>query len=368
MLASLGRGIFSIFTAMKRIFIFLFAGMLCLGANAGDRLQMLVGTYTEGSTSEGVYLFSFDQQTADFQLLDTAAVGNPSFVVFSSEEGYAYSVSEYDDGRQAAVAYRLGERTIDVLGIRNLGGGQDAGPCNILYVNHYLLTSNYSGGSVTFLPVSDDKSVGPKAGTFYPSRPARMHCAVVSPDGLSIFAVDLGGDRIFRFPSAFRGVPEGEVAYSGKKGLGLRHFIFGNGGRNAYLLNELGDVLTVFRYRDGVLKKIQQLKAYSGKGHGSADIHQTPDGRFLYTSHRLKGDGIAIFRVNPTTGKVKKTGFQPTGKHPRNFAVTPNGKYLLCACRDSDRIEIYAIHPDSGQLTDTGKRIEIGKPVCIALR
>jgi 6-phosphogluconolactonase (cycloisomerase 2 family) len=65
---------------------------------------------------------------------------------------------------------------------------------------------------------------------------------------------------------------------------------------------------------------------------------------------------------------VKKTGFQPTGKHPRNFAVTPNGKYLLCACRDSDRIEIYAIHPDSGQLTDTGKRIEIGKPVCIALR
>ena len=352
---------------MKQILILFAALLAALAANARDRLQMLVGTYTEGSSSKGVYLYSFDQRTADFELLDTAATGNPSFVVFAPEAGFAYAISEYEDGRQAAVAFRLGPRTLDVLGTRILGGEQDAGPCNLLLTDGHLLAANYTAGSLTCLPIQEDRTLGPKAWTFYPSHPARMHCAVVSPDGEYVFATDLGGDRIFRFRNDFPGTGEAEVAYAGKKGLGPRHFTFSGDGRHAYLLNELGDMLTVFRYRDGALQKIQQRKAYSGKGHGSADIHLSPDGRFLYTSHRLKGDGIAIFRVNPASGKVRKAGFQPTGKHPRNFAITPNGRYLLYACRDANQIEIYAIDAASGALTDTGKRIALGKPVCVQL-
>lgn len=54
-----------------------------------------------------------------------------------------------------------------------------------------------------------------------------------------------------------------------------------------------------------------------------------------------------------------------TGKHPRNFAISPDGRFLLCACRDDNRIEVYSINNLSGELTPTGKSIEVGSPVCI---
>jgi len=352
---------------MRRAITFLFLAAISLTAASQDKLQMLVGTYTEDSTSEGVYLYSFNQETAAYELLDTARMGNPSFVIFSPEKGYAYSVSEYHDGRQAAVAYKLAPGTIDVLNDQPLGKEWHGDPCNLLWVDGNIVTANYTGGSLSFLPVSKDRKTLTGTSQAYYSPSAHMHCAILSPDGKYVFATDLGLDRILRFPASLDGLDADsfEVVYYGRKGLGPRHMVFSGDGRFAYLINELGDVLTVFGYEDGRLRKIQETVAYSGEGHGSADIHLTPDGRFLYTSHRLKGDGLGIFKVDQSTGKVKKVGFQPTGLHPRNFAVTPNGKYLLCACRDSDRIEIYSINQEDGKLKDTGKRIELGKPVCV---
>ena len=78
----------------------------------------------------------------------------------------------------------------------------------------------------------------------------------------------------------------------------------------------------------------------------------------------LKKDGISIFKVGED-GSVQKVGYQQTGIHPRNFAITPSGRHLLCACRDSDRIEIYEVDPETGALTDTGARIEVPAPVCV---
>lgn len=352
---------------LSKQLLVLAAMAVCIGAGAQDRLAMLVGTYTEGGSSKGVYLYSFDQETAREELLDTAWAGNPSFVAFSADGRFAYSVSEYADGRAGAVSYRLGPGTVDRMNGQPLGEGC-GDPCNLLITGGHLLTANYTGGSLSFLPVAPDGTLLPSGRTFTPSKPSHMHCALLSPDGEYIFATDLGGDRIFRQSARLPETAEAAAVYAGKKGLGPRHMVFSPDGRFAYLINELGDALTVFRYRGGTLKKIQQLEAYSGKGHGSADIHLTPDGRFLYTSHRLEGDGIALFQVDRKTGKVKKAGFQPTGKHPRNFTVTPNGKYLLCACRDSGCIEIYAIDPADGRLADTGRRIELPKPVCIALQ
>jgi len=79
----------------------------------------------------------------------------------------------------------------------------------------------------------------------------------------------------------------------------------------------------------------------------------------------LKADGIAIFTVNPDDGKLTKIGYQPTGLHPRNFAITPNGKYLLVACRDDNKIQVFSIDSKTGLLSDTHRDILLGKPVCV---
>ena len=118
-------------------------------------------------------------------------------------------------------------------------------------------------------------------------------------------------------------------------------------------------------YEEGDLNPIQFIEADSLHAAGSADIHVSPDGRFLYASNRLKGDGIAIFEINQEDGKLKRIGYQSTGKHPRNFIITSNGKYLLCACRDNDIIQIFTIDSTTGLLQDTKQTIQRSKPVCL---
>lgn len=158
-----------------------------------------------------------------------------------------------------------------------------------------------------------------------------------------------------------------------------------------YTANYTGGSITEFRLADdGSIKKANKVMTFSLTGkapdktrqqsahlhcvtaddrhaRGSADIHLTPNGRFLYASNRLQGDGIAIFSVDKESGMLTRTGYQPTARHPRNFAITPNGSFLLCACRDADIIQVFAIDPDTGMLSDTSHDIHVPHPVCIAI-
>lgn len=334
--------------------------------------RILVGTYTEGTSAEGVYLYSFESRTADTRLLDVAPSGNPSFVIISPDKTRAYAVNEFNDGRQGVSSFLLKHRSIEPLNsvLIHKVSGED--PCNILYTGDAVLTSNYTGGTVTAFPLKKDGSLDEMSQCFIPSdagEPAHMHCAVESPDGKYIFVTNLGMDCIHRFAKKKGAEPlDGSmIAWQNRdpEKFGPRHMVFSADGRFAYLLCELGDKLVVFSYSDGVLTPIQTVTAYDWQGHGSADIHLAPNGRFLYTSHRLIGDGIAIYSVDRTTGMVTWKGYQPTGNHPRNFAISPDGHFLLCACRDDNVIEIYRINKTTGALKDTGNRIHVGAPVCV---
>lgn len=349
----------------------IFAALLLLtSCHSGQTLRLLVGTYTEGNASEGVYLYEFNTGSCEAKLLDTVPAGNPSFVAASPDRNFAYAVSEYGDGRQGVYSFRLAESSLDSL---NFSGGAGADPCNILLAGGYIFTADYSGGSMSVYPLNADGTVGEIAAQFAPDcsdgRVSHIHCAALSPDGKYVFITDLGRDAIHRVTLAEDGgVPEDFTTvfeFDPEKHPGPRHFIFSQDGRYAFLIGETGDYLSTFRYRKGGLKHISTQKAYAGEGLGSADIHLSPDGRFLYTSHRLREDGVSIFKVRG--GKAENVGYCYTGIHPRNFTITPDGKLLLCACRDSGRIEIYKIDKKTGLLSATGKSITLPAPVCIQI-
>ncbi|MGA9451219.1 MAG: beta-propeller fold lactonase family protein, partial [Verrucomicrobiia bacterium] len=50
----------------------------------------------------------------------------------------------------------------------------------------------------------------------------------------------------------------------------------------------------------------------------------------------------------------------------RGFAIDPTGQYLIAANQDTDSIVVFRINAHTGQLTWTGRTIEVGKPVCVA--
>ncbi len=352
-------------------------------ALAGDHeLTMIIGTYTEQSLSDGMYVYRFNQRSGASRLVGDVHAGNPSFLAINDNGNRVYAVSEYDDGRQGIGAFTLdvADGKMKPVGFQKCGTKATrignlmpgAAPCNVMLYGGHVVTSNYNGGDISVFPVNDDGGIAPESQYFDMYREqndvaSHIHCCQMTHDKKYMLANDLGNDCIWRFSvdSGKEFLSSPVVAYQAPKGTGPRHLVFNREGSVAYLVGELDGSVTVLAYKEGTLRELQRIQASKTRTAGSADIHLSPDGRFLYASHRLTDEGLSVFAVDQHSGLLTKVGFQSTAAHPRNFAITPNGRFLLVACRDSNVIQVYRRNLKTGMLTDTGKDISLGKPVCI---
>lgn len=347
-----------------------------------EELALIIGTYTDGE-SKGIYTYRFNQKSAENTPLSSIESSNPSYLTLSTDNKFVYAVSEHNDGQEEvkAFAFDIEQGTMQFI---NSQAAMGADPCYITTNGKYVVTANYSSGNIATFPIQTDGFLLPASDVinFVGSgldktrqESAHLHCVQFSPDGKFLFACDLGTDRIYKFNVETLADAQNQAklleigtppACKVTPGSGPRHLIFAPNGKHVYLINELSGKVTAFRYsNNGYLTEVQEIPSDSVGARGSADIHISPDGKFLYASNRLKADGIAIFSINPKDGKLSEIGYQPTGIHPRNFVLTPNGSYLLVACRDSNVVEIYKRDKKSGLLKDTNKRIEISRPVCL---
>ena len=339
-----------------------------------NELSMLIGTYTSGS-SKGIYTFRFNEETGTATPLSEVAISNPSYLTLSPDEKFVYAVSEEEDTTSAVHAFAF-DKEKGALRLLNSQRTQGSSPCYVATDGNKMLTANYGGGSMSVFTVQyngtlstidtlfQGAATGPNTDR---QATAHIHCTTFSPDGNYIFATDFSADRLLQYAIHKKeDTPRPlSTTIDLAPGSGPRHLTFSPSGKFAYLINELSGKVIAFSYADGRLNKIQTITADTVRAQGSADIHLSPDGKYLYASNRLKEDGIAIFEVNQELGTLAKVDYQLTGVHPRNFNITPNGKYLLVACRDSNMIQVFERDSITGLLTDTKKNIVIDKPVCI---
>lgn len=351
-------------------------------ASDGEML-LLVGTYTSDEGSKGVYLYRFDTGTGRCDFLSMAEVDNPSYLALSPDERFVYAVSEQDGANSAVHAFSL-DKPKGRMTLLNTRPVNSAWPCYITVDSRgrNVHTANYGGGSISSFQVNEDGSFAPGTSVmvFGGSGPdstrqegPHLHSVRYSPDGMYLFAADLGADKLYRFDvndTPFEGQPSIRESslreWSTPPETGPRHFDFHpDGGRFLYVLGELSGEVIVYDYNYGELQQKQLIAADSVGARGSADIHVSPDGRFLYASNRLQADGIAIFSIDPDEGTLTRVGYQLTGRHPRNFVLTPNGKFLLVASRDDNKVQVFRVDNETGLLTDTKQDIPISKPVCL---
>ena len=354
----------------KRRTLFLLAAILLASCTRPDVLTMFVGTY-----SDGFYAYDFDQHAGELvtsEPVAKAGMPNPSYLAVHGNRVYA--VSEMADTSASVWAWRWGGNGFELMGAQPTGipdKGED--PCYVSTNGTFLAVANYSGGSLGVYRLREDGSIAPLdslliSGIGGPDlsrqEAPHVHCTVFSPDGKHLFFSEFSADEIGRLDVFAGGVRNYCRAATLHPDYGPRHLLFDASGEHLYVLGELSGDITVFDYVEGTLREKQVIKADRMDARGAADLHFSPNGKFLYASLRLRGDGIVVYEVGPG-GVLAYVGYQATGPHPRNFNITPNGRYVLVACRDNDAIEIYARDRATGLLTDTGRRIPVERPVFV---
>jgi 6-phosphogluconolactonase len=267
--------------------------------------------------------------------------------------------------------YTVAAFAIDARGGRLAYAGSGPLADDMAYIatdrtGRFLLSASYFGNKVTVNPIRPDGVVGPVQQTIL-TRP-HAHCILTDPSNRHALHTSLGGDAVYqeRFdPQTGVLSPNQPPFVTVRAKSGPRHLAFSPDGSWVYLLDELDGAIHVFPHdaASGTLQHEVQIAGalpggFSGKPW-AADVHLTPDGRFLYASERTSST-LAAFRVDPRDGRLTAIGTYPTAEQPRSFAIDPTGRFLIAAGELADGVAVHAIDPANGTLA-TVARVATGE-------
>lgn len=338
-------------------------------------IPLTIGTYTK-ETSEGIYQADFNIETgeiSDLKLIVKAV--QPSFIALTKDKEKMYAVSEIDEGKlslfhqQKDGSYLLNQEI----------STEGSTTCHVTLNKDESLISvaNYRKGSVTVYRLEDDKLL--KAASFkhqgssvhYRQKVPHPHSTYFSNDEKYIYAPDLGTDKIMAYP-IIKGVPAiGTVALKMTPGDGPRHMVAHPTENLWFVVAELSSVVWTLRPKeDGTFEVIDKQKLLPNglkERSTAADIHVSPNGKYLYTSSRGHKDRyhcITVFKIEES-GKLEFQGRVTDGiNQPRNFSLSPNGKFLLVANQYGDDVIVFKVK-ENGMLVLTEHAVKLSMPACL---
>ncbi|WP_160715904.1 lactonase family protein [Chitinophaga solisilvae] len=365
----------------------LFWLFLMYSSMAQAQNYLFIGSYNWNKEKEGIYVYRFDTATGGLQFVSSLRdVLNPGYLALSPDGRYVYACTEArtpGDGGMSSFAFD------SVRGALTFISRQPAGSENPVYTavhksGKWLINACYTGGSAAVFPLSDKGVIGPAAQVFLfrdsslteRQRSSHVHSSVFSLDHHQVLLPDLGADKIrcFTFTdSSSRPLQAAAAPFIRTvPGSGPRHITIHPNQRFVYCIEEMSGNVVAYTYHNGQLQAQQTIRAHfrkEGSDFNSADIHLSPDGRFLYASTRDPENIIVIFRVNSASGRLTSIGRQPSGgSHPRNFVIDPSGKYLLAANQLSGNVVVFRRNMRTGRLRKTGISIQAPGASCLQLR
>ncbi|TDX00741.1 lactonase family protein [Dinghuibacter silviterrae] len=366
---------------MKRFLSLITLLVLALSGQA-QQYYLLVGTYTTG-TSKGIYVYRFDASTGKTTPVGETDVENPSYLTFSPDGRFVYAVNENPSGTGGVTALSFDTLTGN-LHLLNRQSSEGEFPCYVATdaTGKWITVANYGGGNLSAYRVADDGSLGGsaqliqhegKGANAKRQEKPHVHSTVFTPDQRYVVSADLGLDKVYVYnfnPDMDEPLtPASTPTVSVRPGSGPRHIAFSPDHRYMYLITELSGEVHVFGYAKGRFTPIEHVPTVlkdTSADKGSADLHLSPDGRFLYASDRGNTNDIVVFEVHPGSGKLKRVGSVSCGGvTPRNFTIDPTGHFLLVANQRSDNVVIFKRDMQTGLLTPTGDQLQIGNPVCL---
>ncbi len=354
------------------------------------------GKPTGTSHSKGIYVARFRPATGEITEPELAAeIANPSFIAIHPNHRFLYSVMEDPeslgpplDHSSYVAAFAIDHSNGKLTLINKVAaGGTSTCFLSIDQSGKYVMLASFGNGSVSVVRINEDGSLGQLTADMqhigkgvHPifQTQAHPHWIGTSPDGHFAIVSDMGLDKLFIYhfdPEQGTLSPDRPPFVTTRPGGGPRHFTFHPNGKFAYVLTEMGGVVTAYSWDAslGALNQIQEVetvpKGFSGSNH-SGELTIDPTGNFLYESNRRRvdtvwgPDTIGVFSIDHNKGTLTPVEQVPSPGMPRSFGIDPTGSYLLAGGEISDKVTLFRIDPQSGRLTATGKSLRVDTPVC----
>lgn len=344
---------------------------------AQHTVQFYIGSLTPGPSSL-ITLCTLNTQTGEITRMDTVNQGKgPGYLALSPNRKFLYAATQSHEIK----AFSIGEK--GKLTYLNSQPANSLNPCHVsIHPSGKLaFLANYTGGSLTVLPIDAAGNVQPATLTEQysgdgPNKPRQdkphIHCTSTTPNGKFLYATDLGTDKLYNYrvdPASGRVTANpSQSVFSTRPGVGPRHMVVHPSGKFLFVINELDASLTALKIdKQGVLSEIQSVPtvpaSFSGQNTAAA-IRLHPTGKFLYVSNRGY-NGITAFQIN-SDGTLKEVDTQTTQiSMPRDFNVDPTGQFLIVANMDLDNLSLYQIDPSTGKMQFKTKSIAVLRPTCI---
>ncbi len=344
-------------------------------------MRALIGTYTTGYSSAGLYVVDVHPD-GRVEVQDVVASVDPSFVVLHPRWPLAYVVNETAEAPGGLQVISLDrDRPPQVVATLALAGHL---PCHLAVLpdGSGLVVAHYGCGRVQWLGLGDDglpdgrSCVVQHAGSGpHPRRQstAHAHCVLVLAD--DIYVADLGQDAVLHYRLAVDG--DGAMQFVAQSrcsvhaGAGPRHLCASADGGRIYLSNELENTVSLLeRGGSGGLSErtwCGTLPPAAGERVRSAtsEIVLHPNQRWLYVGNRGH-DSIVCCELQANGSPVARAWTPSGGGHPRHFALSADGAWLLAANRDGASLQLFSVAAASGALAAVGvPSTAVPVPVCV---
>ena len=320
--------------------------------------------YVSNADSQEISVLELDRAQGTLKPVETVNVGGTVMpMAVSPDKRFLYAALRSQPFRVVSFAIDGASCKLRKLGVAALADSMANIDTDL--TGRWLFAASYPGHKITVNAIDKDG----KAGAIQQLIPGIANAHAIHADSANRFvlATSLGNDNVtsWRFDAATGVLSPNDPALTASAAKsGPRHFVWDKAQRFAYLLNELDAQLQVFAWDGsrGTLKLLQTRTTlpagFTGKPW-AADLHLTPDGRYLYASERTSST-LSTFRVDAATGLLEPLGQTPTEKTPRGFAIDAAGRYLIAAGQDSHSVSVHAIDAATGAL-GTPKRLPVGK-------
>ena len=351
-----------------------------------DPVHFYVGS-SDGKVEHSIYLCELDPVAGTISVVDSfaGAVG-PSYLALSPDGKTLYTVDnrsvDPENKSQSVNSFRINKED-HTLQYMNNQSSEGRGPCHLYASEKHLFVANYNSGHATCIALLPDgrlefstTTVAGEGGGPNKSRQEGPHAhqVMLDPSGTFLLVPDLGTDKVMNYvydQKTGKLTPNPQQAWLElPPGAGPRHLAFDPSGKFVYLLSEMNATLTACSFDGktgalGIINSASIVKdGFTGNKQAAA-VRVHPSGKFVYASNRDEVDNLAVFRVKEDGGIERIQILESIPHWPRDFNISPDGKYLLIAGARSNEIALFRIKQESGELESTLSKISIPVPTCI---